>query len=414
MADRVIHDFVCTACGCTCDDLAVTVRDQQITAFEPPCPLAAQFLLAERPAAPTDDESAKVQQAAGLLRAARAPLIMGIERASVEAQRLAVAIADRLGAYLVPTDDRGVSRSHVAAQTLGAVTATLGEVAQRSDLIVYWQCDPATTHPRHIERFASRAGQRRIVVDSWPSPSAALADEYVLIPADSGVACLATLRAVVRGVALGANAVEEQTGNLLATWQSLAEQLCAAKYAAVFYVAANAADESTTQAIQLLARDLHRHARAIAPPLGAAWNAVGAAQVLAWQTGFPGAVSFARGYPQELPGTGSAAALLSRREVDVALVVAADPLAHLPAAAAAHLQSIPTIVLDDHDTATTAAATIAIRTSSFGIESTGTTFRSDGVALPLRPALVPTTPDLAAVLDALAAAIGARTPDSES
>ncbi len=45
---QVIRDFVCTACGCACDDLTVETDGSRIVAFAPPCPLAASFLLAER------------------------------------------------------------------------------------------------------------------------------------------------------------------------------------------------------------------------------------------------------------------------------------------------------------------------------------------------------------------------------
>jgi formylmethanofuran dehydrogenase subunit B len=109
--------------------------------------------------------------------------------------------------------------------------------------------------------------------------------------------------------------------------------------------------------------------------------------VLTWQTGFPAAVSFAAGFPNYRPGEGGAGRLLARREVDAALIIAADPLPHLAPAAAAHLRLIPTIVLDDRDTATAQAATVVLPSAAFGIETSGTTFRSDGVALPLRPAL---------------------------
>jgi formylmethanofuran dehydrogenase subunit B len=413
-ADDVIRDFVCTACGCTCDDLVVTVTGDHIASFEPPCPVAASILLAERPASDNGDMAARIEQAAEFLQAARAPLVMGLARATVEAQRFAIAIADRLRGFLDPTDDWGTSASHIAAQTAGAVTATLGEVAQRADLVVYWECDPATTHPRHLDRFASRTGQRRIVVDHWPSPTAALADDYLLIPADSGATCLAALRAAVRGIAIDANAVEEQTGNSWDAWRELAAELKAAKYAAVFFDTASrgapapggqsqcAIQEAKTQAIAALVRELHRHTRAVAIPLGAAWNAVGAAQVATWQTGFPGALSFARGYPQYLPGEATAAALLGRGEVDAVLVLAADPLPHLSPAAASYWRSIPTIVLDDRNTATRQGATIAIPVSPFGLETAGTTFRSDGVALPLTAAFTPHAQTATDVLQQLA------------
>ncbi len=403
-ASSVIRDFVCTACGCACDDLAVTVDAGRIAAIQPPCPLAERLLLAERPDDAAGDGSAAIANAAGILRAARAPLVMGFERATVEAQRFAVEIAARLGGFLDPTDDRGASRSHAALQTVGAVTATLGEVAQRADLVLYWNCDPATTHPRHIERFASRAGQRRIAVSHWPSPTAALADDFLLIPADAGLDSLRALRALVRGVALDAEQVEQQTGSSLDSWRRLAVQLQAARYAAIFYDSPSSpAGDANAQTIVELVRDLHRRTRAVALPLGAAWNAVGAAQTLAWHTGFPSAIHFARGYPQHLPGEADAAVLLARGEVDAALIVAADPLPHLPPAAAAHLRAIPTIVLDDRDTATMRAATVALRIAAFGVETAGTTFRSDGVALPLRPAAAPTAPTAEASLAQLAA-----------
>jgi formylmethanofuran dehydrogenase subunit B len=420
-----VRDFVCTACGCACDDLTLNVDADRIVALAPPCPLAEEMLLAERPAVhDADSVVSAVEQTAALLRAARSPLVMGFERATVEAQRIAVEIADRLGGFLDPTDDRGASQSHAAVQAVGAITATLGEVAQRSDLIVYWECDPATTHPRHMDRFALRPGRRVVAVANWPTPTAALADEYLLIPASSGFECLWTLRALLRGVALDAEQVEQQTGNPLTAWQRLADQLKATKYAAIFHdsasrgvPAAGASDSSSEakrQAIVGLVRELHRHTRAVELSLGAAPNAVGAAQVLTWQTGFPASVSFARGYPEHLPGEAMAMRLAARREIDAALVIAADPLAHWPQAAADYLRSIPTVVLDDRETATMQAATVAIRTAPFDIATEGDVFRSDGVALPLRAAVRSTLPTTDEGLAQLSAALVAQPASSST
>src|SRR5439155_1347065 len=67
-------------------------------------------------------------------------------------------------------------------------------------------------------------------------------------------------------------------------------------------------------------------------------NRSGADAVLTWQTGFPFAVDFARGYPSYHPQTGGAA-VLGRGEVDVALVVGAP--ASLPAPVAPGLARGP-------------------------------------------------------------------------
>jgi formylmethanofuran dehydrogenase subunit B len=420
----VVRDFVCTACGCACDDLALTIEGNRVVSFEPPCSLAEETLFAEHPSTvESAGLAAAVDQAARLLGSARAPLVMGFERATVQAQKLAVEIADRLGGFLDPTDERGASRSHAAVQTLGAVTATLGEVTQRSDLIVYWECDPAATHPRHLERFASRPGQRTVVIDAWQSWSSALADDRLLISLGSGYEGLLTLRALIKEIAIDSTTVEQRTGISVDLWRQLAEKLKSSRYAAIFYELPPAASrnvsapapgvsDATIQAITELVRDLHRHTRAVAMSLGTPYNAAGAAQVLTWQTGFPAAVSFASGYPQHLPDKAMAARLLARGEVDAALIIGADPLPHLGDDAAAHLRSIPTIVLDDRDTATMRATTVAIRTAPFDVATTGDVFRSDGVALPLRAAVRSALPSAEDVLAQLSAALVAQPASS--
>jgi formylmethanofuran dehydrogenase subunit B len=156
-----------------------------------------------------------------------------------------------------------------------------------------------------------------------------------------------------------------------------------------------------SQAVADLACELHRHTRAAALRLGAPWNAVGAAQVLTWQTGFPAAISFAKGHPDYLPGEASAQTLLERGEVDAALIIGADPAAHLSAAARAHLGAIPCIVIDDRFSETARSAQVVIFTARFGIETAGNVFRSDGVALPLKSAVASPLPQAESLLGQL-------------
>jgi formylmethanofuran dehydrogenase subunit B len=209
------------------------------------------------------------------------------------------------------------------------------------------------------------------------------------------------LRTLLRGGDLDLAQVAAQTGAPLEQWAYLAQRLKTAQYAALFYEPA-AGDpggpDALSQGITDLVRELHRHTRAAALRLGAPWNAVGAAQVLTWQTGFPSAVSFAPGHPTYLPGEASAHALLERGEVDAALVVGADPASHLSPAARAHLATIPHVVLDDHLNATANSAAVVLFTAKFGVETAGNVFRSDGVALPIKPVIRPTLPDAAALL----------------
>ena len=430
---QTLTDYVCTACGCLCDDLTLTVEGRRITRIEPPCPVAAAFFLKERPAPPAaaliDGKPATLEaalaRAAEILQAANAPLIFGGEHATVDAQRAAAALADRLGATIDPTDAAGRSQNHAAIQTLGAVTATLGEVAGRSDLIVYWNCDPASTHPRHIERIARHpfttpgdhpTKRRVIVVAPNRNASTKLADEALTLRAGGDLTALAVIRAIVAAEKPAdvrienEDRVERQTGAPLAQWAYLAERLKQARYAAIFYApdrTSAASPDAIAQSITELVRDHHRHTRAVALHLGEPGNAPGAAQVLAWQTGFPAAVSFAVGYPQSLPGESTAAAILDRGETDAAVILGADPLnpeaTALSAGAQDHLKQISTIVLDDQATASAQQAAVAIFTPTFGIETAGEVFRSDNIALPLRAAIAPTRPTAEDLLQRLLA-----------
>jgi len=112
-------------------------------------------------------------------------------------------------------------------------------------------------------------------------------------------------------------------------------------------------------------------------------------------------VSFARGHPRANPGELSAPALLARGEVDAALVIASDPLAHLPDGAAQRLRELATIVVDARSTATARAARVAFATAVDGIEVAGTAHRMDGVPVPLRALVAaerPAAPDVLAAI----------------
>jgi formylmethanofuran dehydrogenase subunit B len=163
-----------------------------------------------------------------------------------------------------------------------------------------------------------------------------------------------------------------------------------------------AVDELVALALYSLVRDLSRDRHAVTLGLRRDGNARGAEDVLAWQTGFPAAVSFARGYPRANPGELSAAALLERGDVDAAFVVASDPLEHLPAAAADRLRELPTVVVDARATATSQAARVAFVTAADGIEMPGTLHRMDGVPVPLRAPLAADRPGVEDVLAAIA------------
>jgi formylmethanofuran dehydrogenase subunit B len=111
-------------------------------------------------------------------------------------------------------------------------------------------------------------------------------------------------------------------------------------------------------------------------------------------------VNLSRGYPRYNPGEFTVVELLTRREVDAALIIASDPVAHLPAPAAEHLKAIPVIAIDPKESDTTRIAEVVIPTAQAGISAGGIAYRMDHVPLPLKKVIdSPYPPDTEVLAD---------------
>jgi formylmethanofuran dehydrogenase subunit B len=405
----VVADATCTACGCLCDDIELTVAEGRVAAAQRACDLGRQWFLSNHdqsglPAATvlgkpvTPDEA--IDEAAAILGKAQAPVILGLTRTANETVAAALALADRLGAAVDVGEAAVTTGAHRAIQRVGRVSATLGEVKNRADVVVFWGADPLATHPRHWERYSveprgrfvpdGRAGRTVIVVDRDRTATAARADLFVPIVAEKQFETLWTLRALLGGVALEPGRVEQATGLDLDTLRVLAQRLQIARYGALFHgpsLVGGPGSSACLEAALYLVRDLNRHSRFAILPLGAAGNAAGAEAVLAWQTGWAQSVDFSGTSPRSLAEESSAAARLERLEADAALIVA-DPVEEwLPAAARATLEQVPRIVIAPCATQRYPTAHVALATATGGIDAAGTVTRVDGVVLPLRPPL---------------------------
>jgi formylmethanofuran dehydrogenase subunit B len=386
-----VADVTCAGCGCACDDIEIAPGEGGLIRT---CPLGDAWFAkrsGDRPPVArvdgrTVDLDEAVDAAAAILSRARAPLVYGLGQTSCEAQRRAVALAEAIGAVVDPAGGGS------AYPTIGSSTATFGEIRDRAELVVVWQADPAVTNPRLLGRLrldrASRGSRALVVVDTQRTATAEEADAFVGLDAARGFEALWALRARVGG----GDRIEE------APLDDLAERMLAARHVALIH---GAVDELGALSLFSLVRDLSRDRHAVTLGLRRDGNARGAEDVLAWQTGYPGPVSFARGHPRE---ERSAAALLERSEVDAALVVGSDPVEQLPRGAADRLRELPTVVVDARATATSQAARVAFATAADGIEVAGTVHRMDGVPVPLRAPLAADRPGTEDVL----AAIGER------
>lgn len=159
---RIVENATCTFCGCVCDDMVLTVDldEKRITKAKNACVLGkawfSEHTVENRPFALVEGREAStaeaIEAAAQILAQARYPMIYGLSDTTCEAQRQAVAIADMLGANIGTTTEVCHGPSGIAFQGVGESTATLGEIKNRADLVIYWGGNPAESHPRCARR----------------------------------------------------------------------------------------------------------------------------------------------------------------------------------------------------------------------------------------------------------------------
>ncbi len=404
---KIVQDATCTFCGCVCDDIDLTVKDNHITEAKRACVLGKAWFLnhaiEDRPSCLIEGQPATLEagydRAAKILTDGKYPIIYGLSDSPCEAQRVAVSIADWIDGTIDTTTSVCHGPSGMAFQGVGEVTCSLGEVANRGDMIMFWGSNPAESHPRHFTKYSlmpkgmflpnGRKDRTCVIVDVRKTKSAKAADIFIQIKPRADFEGLWTLRALAKGLDLDPKDVLKQTGVELAVWQDLMARMKACKFGVIFFgmgVTMTRGKHANSEALLALTRDMNAYTRFVAKPNRGHGNVTGADNVVSWRTGYPFGVNHSRGYPRFNPGEYTTSDTLANGEADAAMTIACDPMANFSQPARNHLESIPLIALDTKVTPTTKAATVAFTVATYGINTGGTVYRMDDVPIPLRPA----------------------------
>lgn len=164
----VINSVTCPICGCLCDDIEVTVENNEVVKIKKGCAVCeAKFLgyktehrlrtplmRKDNKLVPVSMDEA-VHAAAEVLANAKYPILYGWSSTSSEAQRVGVELTEEIGGIMDNTAVVCHGPSILGVQEVGIPTATLGQVRHRADLVIYWGCNPWSAHPRHIERYTN-------------------------------------------------------------------------------------------------------------------------------------------------------------------------------------------------------------------------------------------------------------------
>ncbi len=397
MTDIRVTDVTCLGCGCGCDDITVTVRDGRIIETTPPCPVSRSWfgdgsvpwavLRAGQPATIED----AIRDAADLLRAAAGRVLVYIgPDLSSQAQRNAVMLSDLLRGTVDTSTSDTAAGGLLAAQRRGRATATLGEIRNRGDVLLFWGVDPARGYPRFHSRYApgpvgtqvakGRAGRLVISVSIGADKGPPEADLTLALDPKEEIAALSLMRAAT------SDRLFTEIAAPLQGAVDLVAHLARARYAVLIHDAEPGAEPRhplRVEGLIALTQALNAGTRAALLSLRAGGNRTGAESVLTWQTGFPFAVDHSRGSPRYTPEDRGLDRLV-RGGFRAALIVGAPSF---PPETVSALRSIDTVTIGPGATRADFAPRVAIDTGVAGIHEGGTAYRMDDVPLSLRPPL---------------------------
>ena len=420
-----VADVACPVCGCVCDDLRVSFDGTRVIGTERACELAKPWFSDHSTARPEPVEiqgqsvtfDTALDAAAAILQQADAPLIYGLSRSSTPGQQAAVLLGDYLGAIVDTTASLCHGPSIMAVQRVGESTCTLGEIRNRADLVIFWGCNPAVTHPRHAERYSVFAkgrwtpdgradrtvvmiGDERHIADWRLDQSGAQADQLIPLRPRSDFEVISVLRSLLAGQSIPEHPRwAKRLGVPIQVLADLAERMKTCRCGVVFFglgltetqldvnIETSGLGHLNVENLLTLVADLNAFTRFHARRMRIQGDVTGADSVLCWQTGYPFSISLSRQYPRYNPGEFSANEVLERGETDACVLIGSETVSYFSPLARQHLESIPTIVLDYPATVCPHLPTVKFTTAAYGLHAPGTIYRMDEVPIGLRPVL---------------------------
>ena len=176
----------------------------------------------------------------------------------------------------------------------GKPAATLGEIKNRADLIIFWGANPAECHPRHFTRYSvmpkgmfvpnGRKGRTVIAVDIRRTPTVRAADIFLQIRPGKDFEVITALRALIKGRRINADSLAE-TGLTLEQLRDLVDRMKRARFGAIFFgmgLTMTRGKHMNSSAIMTLGAEMTEFTRFVAMPLRGHGNVTGADVVTTW------------------------------------------------------------------------------------------------------------------------------------
>jgi len=431
---QTLHEVTCPGCSLLCDDLTLRIEEGNLATIEPSCPGAEQYF--RQPSVSIEDcrvdgqacslEEA-VAAAAKILTNATAPLFCGLGETNSESVRAILDLADAVGGIV---DARHPTQSDPASrllQTTGLVTTTLGEIAERADTILFWDCDFSTSNHRFIERLRldkptrflpnGRRDRKLIAVGGTSSERIPGVDSQINFLPEQRIEFLHLLWSVGQNKKRTQPSTTDPLAKLAEQVDQLHSNLAQARYFVVVLGSPFWQSPSGRISLELLSRYVrgrHDEGRGAISFLRPGPNWVGAAGTLASRTACPGSVSLLQGAPQQDVDNFRATTLLAEKRTDAVFVLEGAYPNAISSPQREKFKRLPKIVLGHTPTRLAETSGVFLPVARPGWSGDGTMSRLDDIPLPLTKCLsdgLLSARQLAQrILEKTADALTARTP----
>ncbi|MDN5294797.1 MAG: formylmethanofuran dehydrogenase subunit [Methanosarcinales archaeon] len=407
--DMVFKNIICPVCGASCDDVQVEFENGKIT-VKNACKMGnAKFqevvsphrirepLIKENGTFRRAEWDEALTKAAEILASAKRPLLFMGSETSCEAMEVGLHIGEYLGGVVDSNATICHGPTAMGIQEAGKVGATAGQKKLRSDLAVYWGCNPLESMPRHMSRYGvfprgywtrrGRFDRTIITVDPRRTPTAEASDLHVQLNPNTDYELLSALLTILHGKDPHPS-VEDITGVPIPIMEQMVDMMKSCKFGSIYVglgIASSYGKHRNAEMAMTLTKELNNFTKFAIGALRGHCNVAGFNQIASYLYGYPFGLDFGRGYPRYNPGEFTTVDVLRERDVDAALVLSADLVSHLPATCAKYLAEIPMVCIDIAPCPTTLASDVVLPGVIDAMECDGTFYRLDDVPIYFRP-----------------------------
>ena len=406
MSEILFESVVCPSCACLCDDIDIIVEHNRVKTIRNICEWGiSKFLFTKRftpdikrgrvqrpmikkeTLVETDYKTA-VFEAVRILQASKKPLIYGLTNSGYHAQKIALMIAKRLKGCFEPGGSAMFGPYYRAMRDSNFYMASLEEIKNNADFILYWGCNPIHSTPRHLTRYSvypkGRAKEKgsidRVVfsVDIARNELSNLPHKFLQVKPGTDALVIDTISRLIKG-----EPAEDYDGDIVSL-KNMVKHMTKSSYGVIFFGWGLCGKENPVKnitALLNLVKELNNTSRFFVLPLYDDFNTNGAVQLLIRERGSPFPIDFSA--CKETGGEGYTL-LDNLDETDAVLIIGEDPFWSLPPKKSELLKDKPIVLIDPFWTRTTNKCQVVFPAAITGVEAEGIAYRMDGLPLYLK------------------------------